>query len=130
MRPVGRFFIAQTAPKCYTEGETDTKEGIWMELQQGRPADCSGRLPKEIRVYEFLDRLGIGYQRLDHEAVMTMDACVDIDAAMGTELCKNLLLGDHRHTQFFLLMLPGEKTVKATALAKQIGSPRLHFADG
>lgn len=101
-----------------------------MELQQGRPADCSGRLPKEIRVYDFLDRLGIGYQRLDHEAVMTMDACVDIDAAMGTELCKNLLLGDHRHTQFFLLMLPGKKTVKATALAKQIGAPRLHFADG
>ena len=101
-----------------------------MELQQGRPADCTGRLPKEIRVYDFLDRLGIDYQRLDHEVVMTMDACVDIDAAMETELCKNLLLNDHKHTQFFLLMLPGEKSVRANALARQIGSPRLHFADG
>ena len=28
-----------------------------MELQQGRPASCEGRLDKEIRVYDFLDKL-------------------------------------------------------------------------
>ena len=28
-----------------------------MELQNGRPADCTGRLPKEIRCYDLLDRL-------------------------------------------------------------------------
>ena len=39
-----------------------------MELLQGRPEDCSGRLDKEIRVYDFLDRLGISYQRIDHDA--------------------------------------------------------------
>ena len=42
-----------------------------MELVQGRPADCTGRLDKEIRVYDFLDSLGISYQRIDHEAAMT-----------------------------------------------------------
>ena len=33
---------------------------------RGRPEDESGRLDKEIRVYDFLDDLGIEYYRLDH----------------------------------------------------------------
>ena len=33
-----------------------------MELVQGRPASCAGRLEKEVRVYEFLDSLGIAYR--------------------------------------------------------------------
>ena len=39
-----------------------------MELKTGRPADVSTRLPKEQRVYDFLDNLGLSYQRIDHEA--------------------------------------------------------------
>ena len=45
-----------------------------MELQKGRPENTDGRLDKEIRVYDFLDKLGIQYQRIDHEAAMTMEA--------------------------------------------------------
>ena len=44
-----------------------------MELQNGRPESCMGRLPKEIRCYDLLDRLGVEYQRIDHEAAMTME---------------------------------------------------------
>ena len=29
-----------------------------LELQKGRPADTTGRLDKEIRTYDLLDRLG------------------------------------------------------------------------
>ncbi len=45
-----------------------------MELVNGRPTDTQGRLDKEIRVYDFLDSLGVTYQRIDHEAAMTMEA--------------------------------------------------------
>ena len=38
-----------------------------MELQNGRPADAAGRMEKEIRTYDFLDGLGVDYQRMDHE---------------------------------------------------------------
>ena len=44
-----------------------------LKLEQGRPADTSGRLEKEIRVYDFLDKLGVIYDRVDHETLMTMD---------------------------------------------------------
>ena len=47
-------------------------EGILMELRNGRPEDFASRLPKEQRVYELLDSLGIDYQRVDHEPAMTM----------------------------------------------------------
>ena len=30
-----------------------------MELVKGRPTDCSGRLEREVRVYDLLDKLGI-----------------------------------------------------------------------
>ena len=100
-----------------------------MELLQGRPADCSGRLPKEVRVYDFLDALGIDYQRIDHEAAMTMEACAEVDACLGATICKNLLLCNRQCTSFYLLMLPGEKTFKTSVFSKQIGSSRLSFAD-
>ena len=53
-----------------------------MKLEQGRPADCAGRLPKEVRVYDLLDQLGVDYQRIDHEAAMTMEACAAIDEVL------------------------------------------------
>ena len=99
-----------------------------MELVQGRPVDCSGRLDKEVRVYDLLDRLGVSYQRIDHEAAMTLEACAAIDEVLDATSCKNLLLCNRQHTDFYLLMLPGDKVFKTSALSKQIGSSRLSFA--
>jgi len=101
-----------------------------MELQNGRPADCTGRLEKEIRCYDLLDALGIEYQRIDHEAAMTMEACAEADALIGGVICKNLLLCNRQCTQFYLLLLPGDKHFKTSVLSKEIGSSRLSFADG
>ena len=38
-----------------------------MELQKGRPENTDNRLDKEIRVYDFLDKLGVQYQRIRSE---------------------------------------------------------------
>ena len=100
-----------------------------MELQFGRPADCTGRLDKEIRCYDLLDRLGVPYQRIDHVEANTMEACAAIDEALNATICKNLLLCNRQHTSFYLLMLPGNKHFKTSVFSKQIGSSRLSFAD-
>ena len=99
-----------------------------MILENGRPADWAQRLPKEIRCYDLLDSLGIAYQRIDHEPAMTMEACAAIDAALDATICKNLLLCNRQCTDFYLLMIPGNKVFKTSALSKQIGSSRLSFA--
>ena len=101
-----------------------------MELFRGRPADFDARLPKEQRVYELLDSLNIAYTRVDHEPAMTMEACVAVDEALGTVMCKNLLLCNRQCTDFYLLLMPGDKPFKTSVLSKQIGSSRLSFADG
>ena len=100
-----------------------------MILEQGRPADVSGRLDKEKRVYDLLDKLAVEYQRVDHEEAMTMEVCAAIDEVLGATICKNLLLCNRQCTHFYLLMIPGDKVFKTSVLSKQIGSSRLSFAD-
>ena len=99
-----------------------------MELQNGRPADWAGRLPKEIRCYDLLDRLGISYQRIDHAPADNMEACEEIDRVLDAVICKNLLLCNRQKTAFYLLMLPGDKHFRTSVLSKEIGSSRLSFA--
>ncbi len=99
-----------------------------MELFIGRPSDTYGREPREIRVYDFLDNLGIEYFRTDHEPADTMEACNKIDAILDVVICKNLFLCNRQKTDFYLLMMPGDKPFKTKELSSQINSARLSFA--
>lgn len=99
-----------------------------MELQKGRPQNEGGRLEKEIRVYDLLDELGIEFERTDHEEANTMEACLEIDSILGTVICKNLFLCNRQKTDFYLLMMPGDKPFKTKDITKQIGCSRLSFA--
>ena len=87
-----------------------------------------GRLPKEMAVYELLDKLQIPYVRVDHEPMMTIEACAEVDAVLGIEICKNLFLCNSQKTKFHLLLMPGNKRFDTKTFCKQIGSPRLSFA--
>lgn len=99
-------------------------------LTNGRPVNLDGRLDKEIRVYDFLDQIGVDYQRVDHKAAMTMEECEAVDKILGdgTAICKNLFLCNRQETDFYLLLIPGYKTFKTKYLSAQIGSSRLSFA--
>lgn len=98
-------------------------------LYQGRPADLSGRLEKEIRAYDLLDSLGVPYTRVDHDALPTIEACLEVDRLLGAEICKNLFLRNAQKTEFYLLLMPGNKKFKTAVLSKQIGSARLSFGE-
>lgn len=97
-------------------------------LQFGRPADFSGRLPKEQRCYELLDSLGVEYARVDHEHADTIEACHEIESTLGALICKNLFLTNRQQTEYYLLLMPGDKPFKTKLLSKQIGTARLSFA--
>lgn len=98
-----------------------------MERVKGRPQNIEGRLDKEIRVYDFLDSLGIEYERIDHEPAMTIEACEEIDRVLEAVICKNLFLCNRQETDFYLLMIPGDKKFKTKDISAQIGSSRLSF---
>lgn len=98
-----------------------------MELVKGRPLNIAGRLEREIRVYDLLDKLGIEYDRTDHEEANNMEACQEIDRILDTIICKNLFLCNRQETQFYLLMMPGDKPFKTKDISAQINSARLSF---
>lgn len=117
-----------------------------LPIYQGRPADCEGRMEREIRVYDLLDSLGIVYDRIDHAPAMTMEVCAQIDAAFGRMsleefrhcdaseqqnhaiVCKNLFLCNRQKTHYYILMMPGQKKFLTRDLSAQINSARLSFA--
>ncbi len=98
------------------------------DLQLGRPRTRERRLDREVRCYDFLDELGIEYWRIDHEAAFTMEVCLEIDKKLEATICKNLFLCNRQKTEFYLLMMPGDKPFKTKELSAQIGSSRLSFA--
>ena len=102
-----------------------------MELLHGSPVDMSGRSEREIRTYEFLDRLGIAFDRTDHpdQPATTMEVCAKVDAVLDVHICKNLFLCNRQKTNFYLLIMPGDKPFKTKELSGQLGCSRLSFAE-
>ena len=87
------------------------------------------RIPKEERVYDFLETLGIEFTMVDHEPADTMELCREAKSVLGVGICKNLFLCPRNKSRFYLLVMPGDKPFKTKELSAQIGSSRLSFAD-
>ena len=88
----------------------------------------SARPEKENRTYDVLEKLQIPYIRLDHEATGTIEDCHEIDRLLEINICKNLFLCNTQKTDFYLLMMPGNKMFRTKELSAQIGTARLSFA--
>lgn len=99
-----------------------------LQLRNGRPEENGERPAKEIRVYDLLEDLGIPFERVDHPAAETMEACAAIDEALApATICKNLFLCNAQKTRFYLLMIREDKKFKTKEISHQIGSARLSF---
>ena len=53
---------------------------------------------------------------------------MEIDSILEASVCKNLFLCNRQHTDFYLLMMPGDKVFKTKELSSQLGCSRLSFA--
>ena len=101
-----------------------------LKVEKGAPSDLTGRLDKEKRCYELLDSIGIEYWRCDHPEAgsYSMAECEEIDGILNATICKNLFLCNRQKTNFYLLMMPGDKVFKTKELSGQLGCARLSFA--
>lgn len=107
-----------------TEGMPQIDTNVYI----GRPQNETDRRSKEIKVYDALEKLGIPFSRVDHEAIYTIEGCNQVDKLLEIPLCKNLFLCNSQKTKFYLLMMPGDKRFVTKEFCKQIESPRLSFA--
>ena len=105
-------------------------KGINVELylQKGCPEHSAERLEKEQRCYELLERLGIEFDRVDHEPADNMEICRSVETVLGAPICKNLFLCNRQQTQFYLLLMPGSKPFRTKEFSKKIETSRLSFA--
>lgn len=103
----------------------------------GRPVRSAGpgqsenpidRTPAELACYDLLDSLGIVYARADHSYADTMEDCLAVEKVLGWPVCKNLFLCNRQKTQYYMLMMAGDKAFKTKDLSKQLGVARLSFA--
>ncbi|MGM9562974.1 MAG: prolyl-tRNA synthetase associated domain-containing protein [Faecousia sp.] len=95
---------------------------------EGRPSQP--RSAEEDSCYDLLERLSIPFFRVDHSPAGTIALCHAVEAVLGTDICKNLFLCNRQGTEFYLLLLRGDKPFKTKYLSRQLGVSRLSFADG
>ena len=100
-----------------------------LQVEKGRPAQNEGRSKKELAVYDYLDKQGIAYERVDHPEAHTMEDCIPIEEALGAKVFKNLFLTNSKHSYYYLLLMPGDKPFKTKELSAQLGVSRLSFAE-
>ena len=96
-------------------------------LYTTRPTD-KHRFAREMAVYDLLEKLNISFVRLDHEVTPSIESCREVEQLLGIEMCKNLFLCNRQKTEFYLLLMPGQKIFQTKELSQQIGSARLSFA--
>ncbi|MEA5051053.1 MAG: prolyl-tRNA synthetase associated domain-containing protein [Oscillospiraceae bacterium] len=94
-------------------------------LHAGRPAEK--RAPVEEDCYDLLDALDIGYFRADHDPAATIADCAAVEKVIGVHICKNLFLCNRQQTEYYLLMMPGDKPFRTKDFSKQLGISRLSF---
>ena len=85
-------------------------------------------LPQEAAAFDLLDKLGIEYDRVSHDAAFNMELCAEVSRVLDVSVCKNLFLCNRQKTNFYLLMMPGDKPFKTKELSHQLGIARLSFA--
>lgn len=100
---------------------------IDQTIYHKRP-EKNSRIEKEERVYDLLDTLGIEYERIDHGVTATIESCEKVEEVLNIEISKNLFLCTANRSQYYLLIMPGNKKFKTGDFSKQIQSSRLSFA--
>lgn len=79
-------------------------------------------------IYEALDKLGIPFDRVENDYIVSMEDCSEVNAKLGSDIVKNLFLCNRQQTDFYLYVTRGDKRFKTKIFSKALGVPRLSFA--
>ena len=79
-------------------------------------------------IYEFLDTIGVSYERFDHPAVYTVSEAKKLSPKMDGASTKNLFLRDKKGIRHFLVIVPQDKQVDLKELSSILEASRLSFA--
>ena len=78
-------------------------------------------------VYNELEKFKIPYEKVDHEAVFTVEQSQKIKEKIDGIGCKNLFLKDSKNN-YYLIVLEDQHQISLKEIAQKINSKRLSFA--
>lgn len=96
------------------------------EITGSVPEDA--RSPLETKVYGELTRLGIEFERVDNDSISTMEECAEVGEVLGTDICKTILACTRNRSEYYLIIMPGDKRFDTKLVSHAVGSSRLSFA--
>lgn len=76
----------------------------------------------------YLDQQAIAYEKMEHEAVFTVEEMDKAGISSKGGVCKNLFLRDAKGKKHYLVVVPEEARVDLSQLPAQLGSTKLSFA--
>lgn len=84
--------------------------------------------PLQERVYEALRLLGIPFQRVETDEIVTMEDCIQVDRKLQMKMVKTLFLCNRQQSDFYLFITRGDKPFKSKDFSGALNIPRVSFA--
>ena len=82
----------------------------------------------QFLVYKSLHELGIPYQRVETDEVITMEDCISINEKLDMKMVKTLFLCTRHQQELFLFITAGDKRFDSKAFSSALGNSRVSFA--
>ncbi len=86
------------------------------------------KTPLQKLTYEALEKLNIGFSRVDNDEARTMEDCVAINAALECKVVKTLFLCNRQKTKFYLFITEGDKPFVTKNFSRALEISRVSFA--
>lgn len=96
------------------------------EIRTERPEKCETELRQ--KVYDTLDKMGIHYERVDTDEVITMDDCAAVNEKLHMDMVKTLFVCNRQQTEFYLFITKGDKPFRSKEFSGALGISRVSFA--
>ena len=96
------------------------------EIYTTAPEEYKTSLQKET--YKYLEMLGISFERVDTDVVITMEDCERVEEKLEMKMVKTLFLCNRQKTLFFLFITAGDKAFKSKEFSQAVKTSRISFA--
>lgn len=83
---------------------------------------------RENTVYEYLENLGINYEKREHPAVFTCETAAEFTGDMKGMHCKNLFFRNKKGKIHYLVIFDERKKVDIKKIGMKVGESNLSFA--
>lgn len=83
---------------------------------------------RENAVYEYLENLGINYEKREHPPVYTCEAAAEFTGDMKGMHCKNLFFRNKKGKKHYLLVFDERKDLSIKEVGEKVGEKNLSFA--